>query len=79
MVKKNWKLPEPPAGFAIPVAFYNSDNVNLDWTRDPENDFASEYDLPIDIPWPFVEGTQHVKHSVPDKELWASVGILPIW
>lgn len=43
MIKDGWNLPEAPEGFDTPVAFYYPDgDVALDWTREPQRDFASE-------------------------------------
>lgn len=80
LIKENWSLPDPPDGFTTPVAFYFSDNsIDLDWTREPERDFAREHDIPINIEWPFIDGVKHIKDGKPYKELWQSVGIQPLW
>lgn len=79
MIKEGWRLPEPPDGFDKPIAVYHQGgDVELDWTREPERDFASSYD-PVNIKWPFLEGVEHIKDGKPDVELWKTVGILPIW
>lgn len=76
MVKNNWKLPEPPKGFDTPVAItYDDGETILDWTREPERDFASEYqelEGSGAIEWPFDDGVH------PDDKLWVSIGFLPL-
>lgn len=81
MIKKGWSLPKPPIGFDQAVAFYYPDGeVVLDWTREPDRDFASEHDdLEVNIDWPFQDGVEHVKDGRPDVDLWRSAGILPLW
>ena len=79
--KAGWSLPNPPKGFTTPVAcYYDDGSVVLDWTREPERDFASEHDgKEVAIDWPFIDGVDHIVDGIPDKQLWKSVGILPLW
>ncbi len=80
MIKNGWTLPAPPNGFVKAVAFYYPDGeVVLDWTREPQRDFATEHDVDPGIEWPFEEGTVHTKEGKPDTDLWKSVKITPLW
>jgi len=81
VVKDGWTLPDPPEGFDTAVAFYHLDgDVVLDWLREPQCDFASEYpDKKRQIEWPFKDGVPHKIDGIPNVELWESIGIMPLW
>ena len=72
-LKKDYKAPVVPKGFAQLCAFHYTDgDVMLDFISHDRKDFATE-SMEVNIEWPWIDGYKA------KEEAWESIGFCPLY